>query len=87
MNTIENTMMQEIVKQVMTPEKLMDLANKLGPKIEKALEDKLVSSIKDMIDDNYTMQDILQDIMYEALNDNKVRAYFKETLVRGLTNS
>lgn len=74
--TFEQQLMSDVVKQVLTPAKIGEMAKKLGPQIEKEFEKKMLTAVKDFFDDYYINEIINEDDdIQNALND-KVRAAF-----------
>lgn len=49
--SFEEAILSDVVKQVMTPEKMKAMADRLGPQIEKKLESSLMSAFNRYIED------------------------------------
>lgn len=86
--TFEQQLMSDVVKQVLTPDKIKAMAAKMAPQIEKEFEKQITAAIKGWFDDDYYVRELIDNDreIHNVIKD-KVRAAFGVVPADNKTNT
>lgn len=76
--SFEQQVISQVVQAHMTPERIKEMAQSMGPAIEKVIKDKLLDTLSDCLDDR--MWEYLDDAMRTVKFDKIIGAIIKERL-------